>query len=251
MSLGACRCRSLAGSNAAKILLSSVVGRQPGGRVVKIAPAVLMVDYGRLAEEVLAVEKEADLFQFDVMDGHFVPVISYGASLIRSLRPRTTAPFAVHLMVQYPERYITDFARTGSDYLTVHAEVCPHLDRTIQQIKEAGVKAGVALNPSTPIEAVDSVIRDVDVILLMSVNSGFGGQGFLPHMEQKVEQVRQHLDALEIRCELEVDGGITVENCARIAKAGASVLVVGSAIFQSPDPVATIREMKRLVNPLS
>ncbi|MBW8058345.1 MAG: ribulose-phosphate 3-epimerase [Candidatus Methylomirabilales bacterium] len=217
--------------------------------MVKIAPAVLMVDYGRLADEIVAVEKEADLFHFDVMDGHFVPVISYGASVIRSLRPRTAVPFDVHLMVQYPERYITDFAKAGSDRLTVHAEVCPHLDRTIRQIKEAGAKAGVALNPSTPLEAVDPVIRDVDTILLMSVNPGFGGQGFIAEVEQKVERLRQRLDALQIDCELEVDGGIKVENASRIAKAGASILVAGSAVFQSPDPVAVIRQMKHLANP--
>ncbi|MEE8282867.1 MAG: ribulose-phosphate 3-epimerase [candidate division NC10 bacterium] len=217
--------------------------------MVKIAPAVLMVDYGRLADEIVAVEKEADLFHFDVMDGHFVPVISYGASVIRSLRPRTAVPFDVHLMVQYPERYITDFAKAGSDRLTVHAEVCPHLDRTIRQIKEAGAKAGVALNPSTPLEAVDPVIRDVDTVLLMSVNPGFGGQGFIAEVEQKVERLRQRLDALQIDCELEVDGGIKVENASRIAKAGASILVAGSAVFQSPDPVAVIRQMKHLANP--
>ena len=222
-----------------------------GGGMVKIAPAVLMVDYGCLAEEIRTVEKEADLFQFDVMDGHFVPVISYGASLIRSLRPRTAVPFDVHLMVQYPERYISDFARAGSDYLTVHAEVCPHLDRTIRQIKDVGVKAGVALNPSTPLDAVDPVIRDVDLILLMSVNPGFGGQAFIPEVEQKVQQMRQRLDALGIRCELEVDGGINLDNCVRIAQAGASILVVGSAVFQSPDPAAAVREMKRLANPVS
>ncbi|MEE8228372.1 MAG: ribulose-phosphate 3-epimerase [candidate division NC10 bacterium] len=217
--------------------------------MVQIAPAVLMVDYGRLADEIVAVEKEADLFHFDVMDGHFVPVISYGASVIRSLRPRTAVPFDVHLMVQYPERYITDFAKAGSDRLTVHAEVCPHLDRTIRQIKEAGAKAGVALNPSTPLEAVDPVIRDVDTVLLMSVNPGFGGQGFIAEVEQKVERLRQRLDALQIDCELEVDGGIKVENASRIAKAGASILVAGSAVFQSPDPVAVIRQMKHLANP--
>lgn len=217
--------------------------------MVKIAPAVLMVDYGRLADEILAVEKEADLFHFDVMDGHFVPVISYGASVIRSLRPRTAVPFDVHLMVQYPERYITDFAKAGSDRLTVHAEVCPHLDRTIRQIKEAGAKAGVALNPSTPLEAVDPVIREVDTILLMSVNPGFGGQGFIAEVEQKVERLRRRLDALQVDCELEVDGGIKVENASQIAKAGASILVAGSAVFQSPDPVAVIRQMKHLANP--
>ena len=217
--------------------------------MAKIAPAVLLVDYGRLAEEILAVEQEADLFHFDVMDGHFVPVISYGASVIRSLRPRTVVPFDVHLMVQYPERYITDLAKAGSDCLTVHAEVCPHLDRTIRQIKEAGTKAGVALNPSTPLDALDPVIRDLDLILVMSVHPGFGGQAFIADVEQKVEEMRRRLDALQIRCELEVDGGIKVENCARIAKAGASILVAGSAVFQSPDPAAVIRQMKRLANP--
>ncbi|MFQ5881765.1 MAG: ribulose-phosphate 3-epimerase [Candidatus Methylomirabilales bacterium] len=217
--------------------------------MVKVAPAVLIVDYGRLAEEVLAVEREADLFHFDVMDGHFVPAISYGAEVIRSLRSRTAVPFDVHLMVQYPERYITDFAKAGSDYLTVHAEVCPHLDRTIRQIKEAGVKAGVALNPSTPLEAIAPVIQEVDLVLLMSVNPGFGGQAFIAEVQQKVERMRRRLDALTIRCELEVDGGIKTENCAQVAKAGASILVAGSAVFKSPDPVATIRRMKSLVNP--
>lgn len=215
--------------------------------MVKIAPAVLMVDYGRLAEEILAVEKAADLLHFDVMDGHFVPVISYGADLIRSLRPRTEVPFDVHLMVQYPERYIPDFAEAGSDCLIVHAEVCPHLDRTIRQIKQTGKKAGVALNPSTPLKVVDPVIGDVDTILLMSVNPGFGGQGFIAEVEQKVAEMRRRLDALQLRCELEVDGGIKLENCARVAKAGASILVAGSAVFQSPDPAAAIRQMKGLV----
>jgi ribulose-phosphate 3-epimerase len=219
--------------------------------VVKIAPAVLLVDYGRLAEEILAVATEADLFHFDVMDGHFVPVISYGASVIRSLRPRTAVPFDVHLMVQYPERYIADFAKAGSDYLTVHAEVCPHLDRTIRQIKQAGPKAGVALNPSTPLEALDGVIHDLDLILVMSVNPGFGGQAFIAGIEEKVAEMRRRLCALQLGSELEVDGGINAENCTRVATAGASILVAGSAVFQSPDPLSAIRQMKRLVNPSS
>jgi ribulose-phosphate 3-epimerase len=214
--------------------------------MVMIAPAVLLVDYGRLAEEILAVEKEADLFHFDVMDGHFVPAITYGASLIRSLRPRTAVPFDVHLMVQYPEHFITEFAKAGSDILTVHAEVCPRLDRTVRQIKEAGAKAGVALKPSTPLEAVEPVIHEVDLILVMGVNPGFGGQAFLAGVEHKVVEMRRRLDARALTCELEVDGGIKVENCARITQAGASILVAGSAVFQSPDPAGAVREMRRL-----
>jgi ribulose-phosphate 3-epimerase len=212
--------------------------------MVKIAPSILSADFGALAEDIAKVEAEADLLHVDVMDGHFVPNLTIGPLVVEAVRRRTRVPLDVHLMIQNPERYIAAFAQAGAVYLTVHVEVCPHLHRTIQQIREAGAKPGVALNPSTSLHTVEHVLDQVDLVLLMSVNPGFGGQSFIPFVLQKIEELAQRLRRTEPRPELEVDGGIKVENCRAVADAGATILVAGSAIFGAPDPRAAIKTMR-------
>ena len=215
--------------------------------MVKIAPSVLSADFGALAEEVAKVEPEADLFHVDVMDGHFVPNITIGPLVVEAIHRRTRVPLDVHLMIQNPERYISAFAQAGASYLTVHAEACPHLHRTIQQIRETGAKPGVALNPSTSLHTVEHILDQVDLILLMSVNPGFGGQSFIPFILKKIEEMARRLQRLEPRPELEVDGGIKIENCRAVAQAGATILVAGSAIFGAPDPRAAVIKMREQV----
>jgi ribulose-phosphate 3-epimerase len=215
--------------------------------MVKIAPSVLSADFGALAEEVAKVEAEADLFHVDVMDGHFVPNITIGPLVVQAIHRRTRVPLDVHLMIQNPERYISAFAQAGARYLTVHAEVCPHLHRTIQQIRETGAKPGVALNPSTSLHTVEHVLDQVDLILLMSVNPGFGGQSFIPFVLKKIEELARLLQRMDPRPELEVDGGIKLENCRTVAQAGATILVAGSAIFGAPDPRAAVVKMREQV----
>jgi ribulose-phosphate 3-epimerase len=212
--------------------------------MVKIAPSILSADFGALAEDIAKVEAEADLLHVDVMDGHFVPNLTVGPLVVEAVRRRTRVPLDVHLMIQNPERYIAAFAQAGAVYLTVHVEVCPHLHRTIQQIREAGAKPGVALNPSTSLHTVEHVLDQVDLVLLMSVNPGFGGQSFIPFVLQKIEELAQRLRQTEPRPELEVDGGIKIENCRAVADAGATILVAGSAIFGAPDPRAAIKKMR-------
>jgi len=212
--------------------------------MVKIAPSILSADFGALAEDVAKVEAETDLLHVDVMDGHFVPNLTVGPLVVEAVRRRTRVPLDVHLMIQNPERYIAAFAQAGAVYLTVHVEVCPHLHRTIQQIREAGAKPGVALNPSTSLHTVEHVLDQVDLVLLMSVNPGFGGQSFIPFVLQKIEELAQRLRRTEPRPELEVDGGIKIENCRAVADAGATILVAGSAIFGAPDPRAAIKKMR-------
>jgi ribulose-phosphate 3-epimerase len=215
--------------------------------MVKIAPSVLSADFGVLAEEIAKVEPEADLLHVDVMDGHFVPNLTVGPLVVEAIHRRTRVPLDVHLMIQNPDRYIGAFAQAGAAYLTVHAEVCPHLHRTIQQIREAGVKAGVALNPSTSLHTVEHVLDQVDLILLMSVNPGFGGQAFIPFVLRKIEELGRRRQRLDPRPEIEVDGGIKVENCQAVARAGATILVAGSAIFGAADPRAAIVKMREQV----
>ena len=215
--------------------------------MVKIAPSILSADFGVLAEEIARVEPEAELLHVDVMDGHFVPNLTIGPVVVEAIHRRTQVPLDVHLMIQNPERFIGAFARAGATYLTVHTEVCPHLHRTIQQIREAGLKPGVALNPSTSIHTVENILDQVDLILIMSVNPGFGGQSFIPFVLRKVEEMARRLRRIEPRPELEVDGGIKIENCRAIADAGATVLVAGSAIFGTPDPRSAIRKMREQV----
>ena len=220
---------------------------------IHIAPSILSADFAHLADEIAAVEAAgADLLHVDVMDGHFVPNLTIGPPIVESLRKVTTLPLDVHLMVTNPDTCIPDFAQAGANYLTVHTETCPHLHRTIQCIKELGVKAGVTLNPSTSLNALEEVVADVDLVLIMSVNPGFGGQAFIPACLDKIRRARQLIDRTGSHALLEVDGGIKVENAGDVLKAGADVLVAGSAIFRSPnyaDTIAAFRTVARELQP--
>jgi ribulose-phosphate 3-epimerase len=211
----------------------------------KIAPSVLSADFACLAEEIAKVEAAADLLHIDVMDGHFVPNITIGPPVVEAVKRRTRLPLDVHLMIEAPDRYIVPFARAGADLLTVHVETCPHLHRTLQAIREAGPKAGVSLNPATPLSALECVLPDVDLVLVMSVNPGFGGQQFIPASLGKIAALARRLRDLPSPPELEVDGGIKLENCPEVAAAGATILVAGSAIFGAADPAAAVTEMRR------
>ncbi len=215
--------------------------------MVKIAPSVLSADFACLAEEVAKVETAADLLHVDVMDGHFVPNLTVGPLVVEAIRKRTRLPLDVHLMIEAPERYIAAFAGAGASILTVHVETCPHLHRTLQQIREGGVKAGVSLNPATPLAMLEHVLADVDLVLVMSVNPGFGGQRFIPGSLEKIAELARRLRALPAPPELEVDGGIKLDNCREVAGVGATILVAGSAIFGAKDPGAVVEEMKRRV----
>ena len=215
------------------------------GHSIHIAPSILSADFARLAEEVAAVERAgADLLHVDVMDGHFVPNLTVGPPIVESLKKVTKLPLDVHLMITNADAFIPEFAEAGADYLTVHVEACPHLHRTIQSIKERGVKAGVTLNPATPISSLQEILGDVDLVLIMSVNPGFGGQTFIPSVLRKITEARTRLDQMKSHALLEVDGGIKVENTREIVAAGATVLVAGSAIFSQRDYTATIAAMR-------
>ncbi len=211
----------------------------------KIAPSILSADFSRLGEEVKAVEAAgADYIHIDVMDGHFVPNITIGPLLVAAVRKVTKLPLDVHLMIENPDKYIPDFVKAGSDIVTVHAEACPHLHRSVSFIKEQGARAGVSLNPSTPLSLLDYILEDVDLILLMTVNPGFGGQGFIRTMLPKIAELRNTLDRKGLKIELQVDGGVKLDNIAEISKAGADVFVAGSAVFGSNDYKKTIEALK-------
>lgn len=204
-------------------------------RPIRIAPSILSADFARLGDEVQAITAAgADYIHVDVMDGHFVPNISFGAIVMKSIRGVTDAVFDVHLMIAPADPYLTDFAKGGADIITVHAEAGPHLHRSLQQIRALGKKAGVALNPATPVSALEHVIDDVDLVLVMSVNPGFGGQRFIPEALNKIRQARGLIGHRPI--DLEVDGGVTEDNAGTIVAAGANVLVAGSAVFAGNDP---------------
>jgi ribulose-phosphate 3-epimerase len=214
---------------------------------VRIAPSILSSDFAHLADEIAAVEQAgADLLHVDVMDGHFVPNLTIGPPIVESIRKVTSLPLDCHLMVTNPDDFIEDFAKAGANYITVHVETCPHLHRTIQFIKEKGLKAGVTLNPATPLVTIEAILPDVDLLLIMSVNPGFGGQRFIPGVLDKIRRARALIDGTGNAILLEVDGGVKVDNAGEIAAAGADILVAGSAIFEAPgcDYKNTIARMR-------
>ena len=217
--------------------------------MIKIAPSILSADFLRLGEEVKVAEKGgADRFQIDVMDGLFVPNISMGALVVEAMRRATTLPLEVHLMIVQPERYIESFARAGATTIIVHQEACLHLDRTLHQIRDAGKKVGVALNPSTPVSSLDEIIDHLDLVLIMTVNPGFGGQRFIQYTLRKIRQMRRILSDLNPRCEVEVDGGIELTTAPAAVEAGAQVLVAGSAVFGYPEgPEAGVKALLKAV----
>jgi len=207
--------------------------------MIKLAPSILSADFARLGEQVAEVARAgADYIHVDVMDGHFVPNITIGAPVVAAIRSVTSLPLDVHLMVEHPERYISEFVHAGADIITVHVEASPHLQSTIQLIKELGARAGVSLNPPTPIGAVEEFLHHVDLILVMSVNPGFGGQPFIPATLVRIAKMRQILDARGLSAELEVDGGINADNAPDIVKAGANVLVAGNSVFRAEDGIS-------------
>jgi ribulose-phosphate 3-epimerase len=210
-----------------------------------IAPSILSADFSRLGEHVAEAEKGgADWLHVDVMDGHFVPNITIGPLVVQALKPVTRLPLDVHLMIEAPDRYLADFAKAGADWLTVHAEACPHLHRSLQAIKGLGVKAGAVLNPATPVSALEHVLEDCDLVLLMSVNPGFGGQKFIPQVLGKIRTLRRMIDERGLPTLIEVDGGIGADNIRQVADAGVDVFVAGSAVFGQKDVAHALRRLR-------
>lgn len=212
-----------------------------------IAPSLLASNFYNLESECRMLnESQADWYHLDIMDGRFVPNISYGPMFVEVFRKATTKVCDVHLMIEEPGNYAEIFKKAGADILTVHIEACPHLHRNIQQIKSLGMQAGVALNPHTPVSSLQDILADIDMVCLMSVNPGFGGQSFIPHTLVKIKQLREMIDRLSLNVKIEIDGGVTLENAKTIIDAGADVLVAGSTVFKADDPIATIAALKNL-----
>jgi ribulose-phosphate 3-epimerase len=214
----------------------------------KIAPSILSADFSRLGEEVRAVEKAgADLIHVDVMDGHFVPNITIGPLVVAGLKKLTSLPLDVHLMIEKPERYIEAFAQAGSDWITIHAEVCPNLKRMIKKIRQLNVRPGIVLKPATSLKTLFSVLDDLDLVLIMSVNPGFGGQSIIPSTLKKIERLRKIIDQNHYVLEIEVDGGIKIENIGEVSRAGGDIFVLGTGIFKAEDYGETIRKLRKAI----
>lgn len=215
--------------------------------MIKIAPSILASDFSKLGAEIKKVEEAgADLIHIDVMDGHFVPNITIGPPVVKSLRTVTKLPFDVHLMISEPDKYIDDFANAGADIISVHAECCWHLNRTIQSIKQKGIQAAVALNPATSLSTIEWILDDVDMVLLMTVNPGFGGQSYIDSVTEKVRQLRNMITSRTLDIDIEVDGGIDLSNIYRVTEAGANVIVAGSTVYKAKDTKKIIKELKEL-----
>ncbi|MBI4684976.1 MAG: ribulose-phosphate 3-epimerase [Nitrospirae bacterium] len=217
--------------------------------MVKIAPSILSADFLRLGAEIKEAESAGvDMFHIDIMDGQFVPNITIGPSIVKSIRKITSVPLDVHLMIDNPDRYLKDFIEAGADYLAVHVETSVHLHRTVQQIKESGVKAGVSLNPATPVCSLEDIIEDADFVLVMSVNPGFGGQSFIPQSIDKIKALKKMIMTRGLQTIIEVDGGVKPENARKVADAGADILVMGSAFFNSEDYRSLTKRLRDMLS---
>lgn len=211
--------------------------------MIRLAPSILSADFSKLGEQVGIIEKAgAHVIHVDVMDGHFVPNISFGAPVMKCLAGKTELPFDVHLMIENPDQYIEDFVTDQTEYITVHAEACPHLHRTIQHIKSLGLKAGVSINPATPVSVLDCILEDIDLVLIMSVNPGFGGQKYISSSLDKIKTLKEMRDARNPNLVIEIDGGITLENVRTVTDAGVELVVAGSAVFGAPDIAKRVKE---------
>lgn len=216
--------------------------------MIKLAPSILSADFANLERDIKMIEQAgAELLHIDVMDGHFVPNITIGAPVVKSLKKVSNLVLDVHLMISSPENYIVDFADAGADIITVHAEAATHLHRLIQMIKKEGCKAAVALNPATSLSVLDYVLEDLDMVLIMSVNPGFGGQKFIPSALDKIKKLRSMINERNLNIDIQVDGGIGIDNIAEVVSCGGNIIVAGSAIFNAPDPTLAIKKMKEAV----
>ncbi len=212
-----------------------------------LCPSILSADFARLAESIGRVESNCDMLHLDVMDGHFVPNITFGPPVVKSVSGVSSLPLDCHLMIENPDRYLQDFARAGTTYLSVHQETCPHLHRTIQAIRGEGMKPGVAINPYTPVDTLDLVLPDLEFVLVMSVNPGFGGQSFIPISVTKVRELRERIESLGLSTAIQVDGGVCEETLPELLDAGANWFVAGSAVFGAPDPSEAARRLQEII----